>query len=615
MSRPTRRTVNRALLAAAALSPWAAAWGTAAAPAPAAGGVKRLRYAFPIAETGFDPATISDLYSRTVTAGIFEALLGYEYLARPVRLKPLVAEALPDISSDFRRFTFRLRRGVFFADDPAFGGRRRELTADDFVYAIKRHYDPKSNSPNVYLLENARLLGLSELRKKALADKTPFPYDAPVEGVKALDRYTLQFNLAEPGPRFHQNVLADSSAFGAVAREVVEFYGDKIAAHPVGTGPFRLGEWRRSSRIVLERNPTYREVLYDEQPPADDVEAVAMAARLKGRRLPLVDRVEISIIEETQPRWLAFLNGQLDVLERLPAEYSDIAIPNNQLAPNLARQGITMSRAPLVDVTLATLFNMEHPLVGGNAPEKVALRRAIGLAYDTGEEIRLVRRGQAVPAQTPIAPLTFGYDPALKTEMSDHDPERAKALLDLFGYVDRDGDGWREMPDGSPLLLEYASQPDQNSRQLAELWQKNMRAVGLRIRFNIAKWPENLKASRAGRLMMWGVAWSAGAPDGDTFLALGFGPNKGQANHSRFDLAAFNDLYLRQNRLPDGPERQRVMRDAALLMVAYMPYKLSSHRIATDLMHPWVSGYRRNPFVREFYQYVDVDAGQQARQA
>jgi ABC-type transport system substrate-binding protein len=274
-----------------------------------------------------------------------------------------------------------------------------------------------------------------------------------------------------------------------------------------------------------------------------------------------------------------------------------------------------MIRAPLVDVTLATLFNMEHPLVGGNAPDKVALRRAIGLAYDTGEEIRLVRRGQAVPAQTPIAPLTFGYDPALKTEMSDHDPERAKALLDLFGYVDRDGDGWREMPDGSPLLLEYASQPDQNSRQLAELWQKNMRAVGLRIRFNIAKWPENLKASRAGRLMMWGVAWSAGAPDGDTFLALGFGPNKGQANHARFDLAAFNELYLRQNRLPDGPERQRVMRDAALLMVAYMPYKLSSHRIATDLMHPWVSGYRRNPFVREFYQYVDIDAEHQSRRA
>jgi ABC-type transport system substrate-binding protein len=615
MSRPTRRTVNRALLAAAALPPWATAWGTAAAPASSPGGLKRLRYAFPIAETGFDPATISDLYSRTVTAGIFEALLGYEFLARPVRLKPLVAEALPEISSDFRRFTFRLRRGVTFADDPAFGGRRRELTADDFVYAIKRHYDPKSNSPNVYLLENARLLGLSELRKKALADKTPFPYDAPVEGVKALDRYTLQFNLADPSPRFHQNVLADSSVFGAVAREVVEFYGDKIAAHPVGTGPFRLGEWRRSSRIVLERNPAYREVLYDEQPPPDDAEAVAMAARLKGRRLPLVDRVEISIIEETQPRWLAFLNGQLDVLERLPAEYSDLAIPNNQLAPNLARTGITMSRAPLVDVTLATLFNMEHPLVGGNAPDKVALRRAIGLAYDTGEEIRLVRRGQAVPAQTPIAPLTFGYDPALKTEMSDHDPERAKALLDLFGYVDRDGDGWREMPDGSPLLLEYASQPDQNSRQLAELWQKNMRAVGLRIRFNIAKWPENLKASRAGRLMMWGVAWSAGAPDGDTFLALGFGPNKGQANHARFDLAAFNELYLRQNRLPDGPERQRVMRDAALLMVAYMPYKLSSHRIATDLMHPWVSGYRRNPFVREFYQYVDIDAEHQSRRA
>jgi ABC-type transport system substrate-binding protein len=617
--RPTsRRTVNGALLAAAALPAWSTAWAQApsgVAGAPPAAGVRRLRYAFPVAETGFDPATISDLYSRTITAGIFEGLLGYEYLARPVRLKPLVAEALPEISPDFRRFTFRLRRGVRFADDPAFGGRPRELVAEDFVYSIKRHYDPKHNSPNVYLLENARLLGLSELRKKTLADKAPFPYDAPVEGVKALDRYTLQFNLAEPSPRFHQNVLADSSAFGAVAREVVAFYGDKIAAHPVGTGPFRLAEWRRSSRVVLERNPTYREVLYDEQPPEGDAEAAAIAARLKGRRLPLVDRVEISIIEESQPRWLAFLDGQHDVLERVPPEFANVAIPNNQLAPNLVRRGIAMSRAPLVDVALATLFNLDHPLVGGNTPEKVALRRAIALAYDAGEEIRLVRRGQAVPAQTPIAPLTFGYDPSLKTEMSDHDPERAKALLDLFGYVDRDGDGWRELPDGAPLVLEYATQPDQISRQLAELWQKNMKAVGLRIRFNVAKWPENLKASRAGRLMMWGVAWSAGAPDGDTFLALGYGPNRGQANHARFDLPAFNDLYLRQNRLPDGPERQRLMREAALLMVAYVPYKLSCHRIATDLMHPWVVGYRRNPFVREFYQYVDVDPARQAQGA
>jgi ABC-type transport system substrate-binding protein len=321
----------------------------------------------------------------------------------------------------------------------------------------------------------------------------------------------------------------------------------------------------------------------------------------------MLDRVEISIIEEAQPRWLSFLNAQTDLMERLPNEFATVAIPNNKLAPNLAKRGITMDRAPLVDITLAALFNQDNPVVGGYTPEKVALRRAIALAYDSDEEIRLVRKSQAVPAQTAIAPLAFGYNPALKTTMSDHDPAAARALLDMYGYVDRDGDGWREQPDGTPLVLEYATQPDQQSRQLTELWAKGMKSIGVRIVFKAAKWPENLKASRAGKLMMWGVAWSAASPDGDTFLALAYGPNKGGANHSRFDLPAFNTLYIQQNKMPDGPEREKVMEEASKLMVAYVPYKLSGHRIATDLMQPWVIGYRRNPFVREFFKYVDID--------
>jgi ABC-type transport system substrate-binding protein len=568
---------------------------------------KVLRYAFPIAETGFDPAQISDLYSRVVTAGIVEAPLTFDYLARPFKLKPLTVEALPTISADFTRFTFRIKPGIYFADDPAFKGARRELVAQDYVYSFKRHYDPITKSPNLYRLENSKVLGLSELRAKIMAAKQPFPYDSEVEGIRALDRYTFEITLGEPAPRFHQDVLTDSGNFGAVAREVVEFYGDKIMEHPVGTGPFKLGEWRRSSRIVLARNPGFREVFYDEEAPADDARSVAIAKALKGKRIPMLDRVEISIIEEAQPRWLSFLNRQTDFMDRLPNEFSNVAIPNNVVAPNLAKQGIFMDQAPLVDATLASFFNAENAVVGGNTPDKVALRRAISLAYNSEEEVRVVRRNQAVLAQSAIAPLVYGYNPKFKSEMSEFDVPRAKALLDLYGYVDKDGDGWRDQPDGKPLVLEYATQPDQASRQLVELWQKSMKAINIKIVFKTAKWPENLKASKAGKLMMWGVAWSATSPDGDTFLALAYGPNKGQANHSRFDLPAFNALYLKQSKMPDGPDRQAVMEEASKLMVAYVPYKVSSHRIATDLLHPWVQGYRRNPFIREFYKYVDID--------
>ena len=353
-------------------------------------------------------------------------------------------------------------------------------------------------------------------------------------------------------------------------------------------------------------------MLYHETAPAGNERLRKVAADFKGKRLPLVDEVHISVIEETQPRWLSFLNEEQDLTENVPADFAPVAIPNNRLAPNLAKRGIQMVRYPRADVSVS-YFGMENPVVGGYEPAKVALRRAISLAVDVEREIRLVRRGQAVPAQGPIAPNTWGYVPTFKSEMSDFDRGRAKALLDMHGYVDKDGDGWREQPGGEPLVLEYATSPDQASRQLNELWKKNMDAIGIRMVFKVAKWPEQLKASRNGKHMMWGVGWSAGQPDGDTFLALGYGPNKGQANHARFDLPAFNRLYEKQRELPDGPERQAAMTEAAKLMVAYMPYKVHVHRIWTDLTHPWVLGYDRNVYVREFWKYVDIDVNEQRR--
>jgi ABC-type transport system substrate-binding protein len=570
---------------------------------------KVLRYALPGAETTFDPVQVTDLYSRTVLAGIFEAPLEYTFLASPVGVRPATVATLPEVDSDFKSFTFRIRPGIYFADDPAFKGRQRELVAEDYVYSIKRFYDPRWKSGSLYLFESEKILGLSELRKKALDGNKPFDYDTPVEGLQALDRYTFRIRLAEPSPRFLQNYVF-GSIVGAVAREVVEAYGDRVGEHPVGTGPFMLKSWQRSSQIVLVRNPNFRVVSYDETAPpgADHLERAA--SQLKGRRLPLVDEVRISIIEESQPRWLAFLNGEHDLIEGVPPEYATLAFPHNRLAPHLARRGITMARYARADATI-TYFQMSDPVVGGYEPHQVALRRAISLALDVETEIRLVRGGQAVPAQGPIPPSAFGHDRQLKTALSDYSPSRAKALLDLFGYVDRDGDGWRERPDGSPLVLRYATTPSQPSRQFNELWLKNMSAVGLKLEFAHAQWPEQWKASRAGKLMMFGFGWVSAVPDGDTFLSLGYGPNKGGANHARFDLPAYNALYERQRRLPDGPERLAVMQQATLLLVAYMPLKVQTHRIASDLAHPWVKGHHRQTFNALFWKYVDIDAAQQ----
>jgi len=577
--------------------------------------VKVFRYAMRIAETGFDPAQISDLYSSTLASNLFDALYATEFLARPVRLRPNTAVAMPEISADFSTFTIRVRPGIYFAGVPASNGpdgrpRRRELTAADYVYSIKRHFDPRWKSPRLSTMEENKILGMDELRDAAVKGKKPFDYDRVAEGLRTLDRYTLQIKLGRPNPRFTDE-LSDPAVTGAVAREVVEAYGDKIMEHPVGTGPYKLGAWKRSSRITFERNPGYRDEFYDEEAPADDPLAQAAVAKLKGRKLPMVDRIEVSVIEEAQPRWLAFLNREMDMIEQVPEDFTYVAIPNNRIAPNLAKLGIYEVRYLRNDASLS-YFAMENPVVGGYTPEKVALRRAIAMAVNVEEEIRAARRGQAIVAQSVIGPGVWGYDPKFRSEMGEFSRAKAQALLDLYGYVDRDGDGWRDQPDGSPLLIEYATQPDDFNRQLITQWKKNMDAIGVRMVFKTAKWPENLKASRTGKLMMWGVGWTAG-PDGEGFLSLGYGPSAGQSNYARFNLPEFDRLYDLQRSLPDGPQRMEAMTKAKELMVAYMPYKAHVHRIWTDLAQPWVVGYHRNVFLREFWKYLDIDTAELAR--
>jgi ABC-type transport system substrate-binding protein len=597
----------RLLRACAALA--LAIAGAAAAAEP----LKVLRYAFQVAETGFDPGQVSDIYSRILTSHIFEAPLSYDHLARPYKLKPSTAAAMPEISDDFRIFTFRIKPGIYFADDPAFKGKRRELVAQDYVYSLKRVYDPALKSPAHSYVEDEGIIGLQAVRDEALKTGKPFDYDREVEGLQALDRYTLRVKLRESRPRHLYAIWCARDVYGgAVAREVVEFYGDRIMEHPVGTGPFRLVEWRRSSKMVFERNPTYRDDFYDAEPNADDAEGQALLARFKGRRLPMIDRVEVSVIEQTQPRWLSFLKGEQNFLERLPNEFVDQGMPGGKLAPHLAKRGVQAWRALNPDVTL-TVFNMENALVGGYTPEKVALRRAIALGTDIRREIQQVWRHQAIPAQSMMPPMTSGYRDDLRTEMSTYDPARAKALLDMYGYLDRDGDGWREQPDGQPLVLELNTQSDGLTRQRDELWKKDLDALGLRIALKIAQWPENLKSARSGKFMVWRVASSAAAPDGQNSLERDYGPSTGKSNLARFQLKSFDAVYDKLKMLPDGPERQLLFDEATKLIVAYMPYRIGVHRILTDMGEPELVGYRRPVFWQDWWQYVDIAAKEGAR--
>jgi ABC-type transport system substrate-binding protein len=599
------RVVLRGLFAVLALLPLASA-----AQDKAAGALpKVLRFAFPVAETGFDPVQINDLYSSNVLAHIFDAPLTYDYLARPVQVRPATATSLPQVSEDGKTWTVRIRPGIYFDNDPAFKGVKRELTAADYVYSIKRQWDPRLKAPNLYLLDK-RVVGMAELRAEAIKSGK-FDYDREVEGIKALDRYTFQIRLTEPTPNMLY-YLTYCNLSCAMAREVVEAYGDKIMEHPVGTNAFRLAQWKRSSRMVLERNPNFRDEFYEATPDPTDPVSQQIAAKLKGRKLPMLDRVEINIVEEAQPRWLAFLNREHDWLAGIPAEYINIAIPNGKLAPNLAKQGIQMHRTAELDLAYV-YFGMENPVVGGYTPDKVALRRALALGFNLDEAMRILYRGQVVPAHSVVPPSAVGGRPDLAGTLAEYNPAKSKALLDTYGYKDVDGDGYRELPSGEKLVLVLGTTPDSNGKQLDELWRKSMDKIGVRIEFKKAKWPELLRESRSGKLMMWSSGWTAAIPDADTFYVLLYGPNAGQSNHSRFNLPQFNALYDKAKVLPDGPERRALYEQMDMYVSAYAPVRPIVHRVVTSLSQPWMTGFRRHPVSRQFWQYVDIDAEAQAK--
>ena len=593
---------RRTLLAATAT---AALGLPAAASSAVAGTPKVLRYAFEIAETSMDPVKLQDVYSRTLAAHLFEGLYTYDHLARPVKIKPLTADGMPEVSADFRVWTVKLRPGIFFADDPVFGGRRRELVAQDYVYSFKRFADPANKAPAWADFESTGYVGLAELRRQALDGKTLFDYDREIEGLRALDRYTLRFTLAIARPRLIET-LAQGDLLGAVAREVVEHYGDRFEEHPVGTGPFRLAQWRRSSFIALERNPGYRERTYDAEPAADDAEGQALLARFKGRRLPMVDRVEISIIEQDQPRWLSFVNGEADLCYRVGYEYIAQAMPGGKVAPGLAKRG--MQGYPVAEPSSnAYFFNMEDPTVGGYGTDRVALRRAIALGTDSQRVIDYGYDGQGTVAQSPTLPFTTGYDTAFRSEFGQYDPARAKALLDLYGYLDRDRDGWREMPDGTPLQLSVSTQSDQRSRRIAEVMDKNMAALGIRTRSVVKQWPENLKAARSGTYQMWYVGTAASAPDAEGSFSRFDSNQIGGQNMSRFRMPAMDAFYGKIQRLPDGPERLAVFAEATKLALAYMPEKFVINRRALDMGAARLVGYRRAVFWLNWWEQVDID--------
>jgi ABC-type transport system substrate-binding protein len=559
---------------------------------------KVLHVSFEAADDGFDLTRTNSLYTHWLMEAMFDPLLTYDYLARPAKLRPNTAEAMPEISADGKTYTFHLKKGIYFTPDPAFKGQKRELVANDYAYSIKRHMDPQWRSPQEGNFKG-KIAGLDELADKA--KKTGrFDYDAPVAGLETPDRYTLRVRLNAPDYTLLYFFAQSSTA--AQAREVVEQYGEQIGLHPVGTGPYMLKQYVPRSKIILEANPDYRGFIWDFKSSGDAWDD-QIVRDMKGKDMPQVGRVEVSIVEEEQARWLGFDSGQLD-FEQLGLPATPKVLDGDKLKPEFAARGIKLNHYVAPEARY-TYFNFKDPVVGGYTKEKIALRRAIAMAYNVNDEIAQVWFGQMVRAQGRVPPGVAGFDPAYRSSIA-YDPELAAKLLDRFGYK-KGADGWRTMPDGKPLVVKINSAPIARDVSRMEVWKRSLDSINVHTEFPVARFADNLKSAYQCELSMWGLGGAAGIPDGIDFLESFLSTKAYRGNFGCYHSEAFDADYHKAETLPPGPERTALYMHMQRILEADTAQVVEMWRMRNWLIHPWVKGFKKHPIMNADWAYLDVE--------
>jgi ABC-type transport system substrate-binding protein len=423
--------------------------------------------------------------------------------------------------------------------------------------------------------------------------------------LRALDRFTLQIRFRRPNHGFEWWLTTNQ--FSAVAREVVEAYKDasnRVMENPVGTGAYRLKQWTRGQRIVLEANPDYRDVVY---PAPGTGSATSDGSIARGLPAASCRWLAPSTSPSSRRRSHSFSRfdaGSSTTLQSLRACRRTSSMARH-LKPDYAKRGVVLHRHVTPSVSFF-YFNLDHPLVGGYTPEKIALRRAISMGYDRADAISTLAHGQASPRRSRCRPRCTDTTPNT-SRLTATTLAAARALLDKFGYKDRDGDGYRELPDGKPLTIQLASTTDNAARASDELWKKDMDAIGIRITFLKNKWPELNKMSEAGQLMMWGLSWISSVPDGSDYYSYFDSKNIGTSNDARMRLPAFDALYRKSRDLPHGAGRTRLFDEMTDMIYAYAPWILATYPYENVLTQPTLKGYKQHPFVEHQWRYYDVE--------
>jgi len=566
--------------------------GCSRAPAPSAQEGEQVLYGSTARIQGFDPVRAGDVASSLAIAQVYEGLLQYHYLKRPYVLEPLLAAELPRMSEDGLVFTFTLRRDIYFQDDPCFpDGRGRELTAEDFVYSIKRIADLKNSSSGYWAFD--RIAGLDAFRA-ASAGAEPTDYDLPVAGLQAPDRYTLRIELTEPFPQLLY-VLAMHYAF-AVPREAVEFHGPAFVNHPVGTGPYRLASWRRNYRVEFERNPKWAETGRVERYPAEGEPGDRETGLLDdaGERLPFADRMVNFVVDDSTTAWMMFLSGQFASSGISRDNWDAVITPDRRLSAELEERGIRLVTSPTLDLFYIG-FNMDDPVVGASSdPERVLknkkLRQALSCALNFDELARFYNH-RVYPVYGPIPTPLAG---SLK-EPSPYrfNLEKARRLLAEAGYPEgRDPATGRRLE----LTLELGG-ADANARQTAELMADFFDEIGVVLKPSYNNWPAFLDKMNRRQIQLFQLGWVADYPDAENFLQLFYSKNMSPGpNHANYSNPEFDQLYEQVRVMPESPARTALYEQMAALIVEDCPWLFLYQPMSYGLVHAWLRNYKPHDF-------------------
>jgi ABC-type transport system substrate-binding protein len=567
------------------------------------GHLKVYKHGMDGAPSSIDPAQSRNIYASTVILNAYDTLYAFKYLARPYEIKPNLATSMPEVSKDGLVYRIRIKEGVHFIDDPAFeGGIGRELTAEDIVYSLKRHFDPTMRPSGTWLWQG-RIVGLDEW-KAAGSD-----YEQEVEGLRAIDRYTLEITLVRPYPQLVYTLAMAYS--GIVPREAVEFYGRELGSHPVGSGPFRVVSYD-SARIVFEKNEKFRQEpvdIYAEGYDKATQEYTGVEA-IHGRSPPFLDRLEIYFISETAARWSSFTKGNEIQYTLVPNEQVDsVLVTKHPITPKpeILEQynfGYGME-AGLVYMT----FNMDFPEIGYNEDpiqeeRNKALRCAMIKAFDweRRNESFYFGLGEVFPGIIP--PTVPEFDPQLSRDSVTRDLEGARQLLADNGWT----------PENLPVL-DYGGTAGVTQRLFFEQLRGFMVKIGyptdkLVLR-QFATFGDFSKAMAQSELQLVSKGWGLDFPDAENTLQLFYGPNGSPgSNDANFKNAEFDRLYEQASVMLPSPERTKIYRRMNEILIENCVSVMAISRMRLFLWHKNIISMPDREIVGGFFmKYVDVDKG------